>query len=164
MQTLIKAALLGALAASTRISSTDRDGVADQPTVMPQLAAESAVAARISRPTADSELEDLVLVQTEDLRDSLTDELLLAQSAQRSATMSTTANDHYKRPDYGTVGEEECQELETSTADDYGRWYKWAAPWPSNPKKECWCYGSTWAQGEGWIETSSQDYDERTLC
>ena len=46
---------------------------------MPQLAAESAVAARISRPTADSELEDLVLVQTEDLRDSLTDELLLAQ-------------------------------------------------------------------------------------
>ena len=79
MQTLIKAALLGALAASTRISSTDRDGVADQPTAMPQLAAQSAVAARISRSTADSELEDLVLVQTEDLRDSLTDELLLAQ-------------------------------------------------------------------------------------
>ena len=133
---------------------------------MPQLAAESAVAARISRPTADSELEDLVLVQTEDLRDSLTDELLLAQSAQRSATMSTTANDHYKDPeqDNRTIGEEDCKRLETSTADRDGRWYKWAAPWNDNPVKECWCYGSWWAHGEKWIETSSQDYDERRLC
>ena len=79
MQTLIKAALLGALAASTQISSTDRDSAADVPTVMPQLATESAVTARINSSTADAELDGFVLVQTEDLRDSIRNELLLAQ-------------------------------------------------------------------------------------
>ena len=101
---------------------------------MPQLAAESAVAARISRPTADSELEDLVLVQTEDLRDSLTDELLLAQrdptsmdegmqlaqieaEARSRALSQTQVSSAYT--------ENECEEIKNDTRDDLGNWYWW---------------------------------------
>ena len=78
MQNLFKAALLGALAASTRVSSTDRDGAADVSTLMSQLATESALTAHINNPTADAELDGLVLVQMEDYRDRLRAELLLA--------------------------------------------------------------------------------------
>ena len=100
---------------------------------MPQLAAESALAARISRPTADSELEDLVLVQTEDLRDSLTDELLLAQrdptsmdegmqlaqieAEARSRALSQTQETAFNKA--------ECEEIKNDTRDELGSWYWW---------------------------------------
>ena len=101
---------------------------------MPQLAAESALAARISRPTADSELEDLVLVQTEDLRDSLTDELLLAQrdptsmdegmqlaqieaEARSRALSQTQVSSAWKK--------DKCNKVKESTHDNLGSWYWW---------------------------------------
>ena len=100
---------------------------------MPQLAAESAVAARISRSTAYSELEDLVLVQTEDLRDSLTDELLLAQRDPTSMDKgmqlaqieaeATGAQYYVTRPDPWTKAE--CDVARENTRDGLGNWYWW---------------------------------------
>ena len=97
---------------------------------MPQLAAESALAARISRPTADSELEDLVLVQTEDLRDSLTDELLLAQRdptsmdegmqlAQIEAEASSRALSQ-NQVSFSWESKWDCNNLKTNTKDKLG--------------------------------------------
>ena len=120
---------------------------------MPQLAAESALAARISRPTADSELEDLVLVQTEDLRDSLTDELLLAQrdptSMDKGTLLAQIEAARYKKY---------C-----SLKDHDGNWY-WKGKWNGSNEEECWCYGSTGLTTEGWITTKSQDRENGIAC
>ena len=101
---------------------------------MPQLAAQSAVAARISRSTADSELEDLVLAQTEDLRDSLTDELLLAQrdptsmdeGMQLAQCKEVVANQghHYITRDC-KWSKARCEEARENTEDSQGNWYWW---------------------------------------
>ena len=74
--------LLGALAACTRVPSSARDHTEVVPTMMPQLAAESALAATIDSAAADVRLQDLMLVQTENLGDESEDDLLLAQIPQ----------------------------------------------------------------------------------
>ena len=140
---------------------------------MPQLAAESAVAARISRSTADSELEDLVLVQTEDLRDSLTDELLLAQRdptsmdkgmqlAQIEAEASCPPPVRMRnRPAPFNKGR--CNRAQEKTTDKDGRWYWWGQ-WNGSDTEECWCYGKDECGKEGWHREYWNHYWSRYVC
>ena len=133
---------------------------------MPQLAAESAVAARISRSTADSELEDLVLVQTEDLRDSLTDELLLAQRDPTSMDKGTLLAQESTRGPllnmFTPETEKYCQDAANDTKDKDGGWYWWGQ-WGHN-KEQCWCYGTTSQTTEGWLKTSSENKSSGIAC
>ena len=79
MQNLTIASLIGALVSCTRVPTSDRGGIGAAPNVMAQLVAESASTARANRLSADAELQDLVLAQTEGLGEGSEDELLLAQ-------------------------------------------------------------------------------------
>ena len=137
---------------------------------MPQLAAESAVAARISSLTADSELEDLVLVQTGDLRDSLTDELLLAQrdptSMDKGMQLAQIEAEASNRAmplmtNFSWSSKWDCEGLRSSTHDKLGHWYWWGK-WGGSNKEECWCYGQKkYGKEEGWF-VAPGDFGE--LC
>ena len=138
---------------------------------MPQLAAESAVAARISRSTADSELEDLVLAQTEDLRDSLTDELLLAQRDPTSMDEGMQLAQIEAEASRGMppipasfrwTDKWDCEGVMRSTKDKLGNWYWWGK-WNGSNKEECWCFGQRkYGKEEGWFVAPGEGWGD--LC
>ena len=91
MQSLINVALLGALSACTRVSAPTGDSMVALPTTMPQLAADSALAAHLDRLTGDAGQFVIELAQTEELSDGLEDETLLAQADLSSTFEHPTA-------------------------------------------------------------------------
>ena len=90
MQSLINVALLGALSACTRVSAPTEHMTA-LPTTMPQLAADSALAAHLDRLTGDAGQLVIELAQTEELSDGLEDETLLDQADLASTGETTPA-------------------------------------------------------------------------
>ena len=150
-------------------------------TAMPQLAAESALAARIDSLSEYAELLDRELVQTEEPGEGLEDELLLAQwetppmhegklaSIEEKEKKEKKEKDWSKEKGRGwknpkTPGELDGDECEAAREKAkypypvfitwyYEYWYRWSYG-------ECQC----WGRDENWVETWYSTTDRGVRC